>query len=186
MFAKARVREFAKVSGGGAGRSFLRMSAKFITSAETSSFGSLAIRMFAAPALALNHAEMCARCRTFFVLRRRQFWHRPGVAFVVEALIGMIDRDASRERAGRRYGILDDDDLQAERAKDRFEAGGPHALFARDAVISAEQFCSIASGQACQPIDFQPTESQLIRALPARFDEAPVAFDRPRDACRNG
>jgi hypothetical protein len=48
--------------------------------------------IFAAAAFALNYAEMRARHRKCFVLRCGKFWHRLGVALVVEALIGMIDR----------------------------------------------------------------------------------------------
>jgi hypothetical protein len=73
---------------------------------------------------------MRARCCPWLLLRRGKLWHRVRIAFVVEALIGVIDRNAPRKGARSRGVVLNDDNLQAERAQDRLEAGGPH-LFLR-------------------------------------------------------
>jgi hypothetical protein len=69
---------------------------------------------------------MRARCWRRLSRGRGEFWHQFRIALVVEALLRKVDRNAPRERARRRRGILNDDNLQAERAEDRLKAGGPH------------------------------------------------------------
>jgi hypothetical protein len=59
---------------------------------------------------------MGARCCRWLVRRRSDLWHLLRIAFVVEALIGMIDRDAPQKRFWSCRVVLNDDDLKAERS----------------------------------------------------------------------
>jgi hypothetical protein len=56
--------------------------------------------VFAAPALlALNYAEMRARCWRRLTLRRAELWHGLRIALVIEALLRKVDGNAPRKRA---------------------------------------------------------------------------------------
>jgi hypothetical protein len=80
---------------------------------------------------------MRARCWRHLVLERRSEFRRRlgGIAFVVETLIALIRPERAAKRARRRRIVLNDDDLQAERAEYGLEAGWPYPFFAWDGVV---------------------------------------------------
>jgi hypothetical protein len=54
---------------------------------------------------------MRARCCPWLLLRRGKLWHRLRIAFVVEALIVVIDRNAPQRVREVAAMVFNDDDL---------------------------------------------------------------------------